>query len=78
MHAAVLLLDPVAIGLQEPDVCFNFLYKPVDPRSAIHVFFRYFVSSELGACARAHTVRPRTYKSMWSFTAGESAVHARP
>ena len=44
--ANVLLLEPVSMGLQEPDVAYNFLYRP--PTGAVQHFFKYFVCSELG------------------------------
>jgi hypothetical protein len=52
---AVLFLDPVSVGLQEPDVCYNFLYKPIDLSStAIEIFFKYFVAGELGIAHVLH------------------------
>jgi hypothetical protein len=51
----VLFLDPVSVGLQEPDVCYNFLYKPIDLSStAIEIFFKYFVAGELGIAHVLH------------------------
>ncbi|KAF4678836.1 hypothetical protein FOZ62_027008, partial [Perkinsus olseni] len=48
-HCRVVLVDPVSIHLQLPDVCANFLYKrPVRPFAK---FLRYIASQEMGiAC----------------------------
>jgi hypothetical protein len=39
--AAAVLLDPVSLLLQEPDVAYNFIYRR--PTNAIQWFFKYFV-----------------------------------
>ncbi|KIY74048.1 hypothetical protein CYLTODRAFT_416320 [Cylindrobasidium torrendii FP15055 ss-10] len=40
------LIDPVCFSSWEGDTCFNFLYRPCT--NGLHLFMRYFVSSELG------------------------------
>lgn len=45
---SVLLLDPVSLMLQEPDVAHNFLYRePGLGSPAVQTFFKYFVATEL-------------------------------
>ena len=44
---SILLLDPVSVMLQEPDVAHNFLYRSPDQGSMIQAFFKYFVATEL-------------------------------
>lgn len=39
-------LDPVCFRLNEPDVCFNFMYRT--PQNAIQLIFSYFAGKELG------------------------------
>ena len=44
---SILLLDPVSLMLQEPDVAHNFLYRDPAQGSAVQAFFKYFVATEL-------------------------------
>lgn len=48
----MLLLDPVSLMLQEPDVAHNFLYRDPDQGSAVQAFFKYFVATELHVRAK--------------------------
>ena len=51
---SMLLLDPVSVMLQEPDIAHNFLYREPEQGSVVQAFFKYFVATELHIANTLH------------------------
>jgi pimeloyl-ACP methyl ester carboxylesterase len=69
---SILLLDPVSLMLQEPDVAHNFLYRSTDQGSLVQAFFKYFVATELHVRTILRHLDERDAFSRFGF---ENVVH---